>query len=255
MGQARILDGQTGRILADFVAFEEAFTSGVFVATGDVTGDGVPDFVLSPDEGGGPRVRVFDGRTFRNIADFFGIDDDKFRGGARATLGDLNGDGKADLIVSAGFGGGPRVAGFDGQSLMTGQPQRLFSDFYAYEDALRNGAYISAGDLDGDGKAELVTGGGPGGGPRVRVFAPSMLMNNQIESNENFFAGDVNNRGGVRTTVKDLDGDGRAEVVTGSGIGGGSRVTIYHRAPGSRDLSVLQEFDAYDNYTGGIFVG
>ena len=46
-------------------------------------------------------------------------------------------------------------------------PARLVDDFFAFEDTLRNGAYVGMGDLTGDGYAELVFGGGPGGGPLV----------------------------------------------------------------------------------------
>src|SRR5207247_5591894 len=95
----------------------EGFTGGVFVAAGDLTGDGIPDLVVTPDEGGGPRVLVFRGGDFATMASVFGIDDPAFRGGARAAVGDLNGDGRADLIVAAGFGGGPRVAAYDGRSV------------------------------------------------------------------------------------------------------------------------------------------
>ena len=41
-----------------------------------------PELVITPDEGGGPRVRVFNGKGFAQVADFFGIDDPNFRGGA-----------------------------------------------------------------------------------------------------------------------------------------------------------------------------
>ena len=85
------------------------FTGGVYVAAGDVTGDGVADLAVTPDEGGGPRVRVLSGRGFGPVADFSGIDDPNFRGGARAAVGDVSRDGVADLVVAAGFGGGPRV--------------------------------------------------------------------------------------------------------------------------------------------------
>ena len=125
--------------------FEAAFTGGVYVAAGDLTGDGVAELVITPDEGGGPRVRVFDGAGFGQVADFFGIDDPNFRGGARAAVGDVNGDGAGDLIVAAGFGGGPRVAGFDGRSLAVGRRTRLFADFFAFEQGLRNGVFVAAG--------------------------------------------------------------------------------------------------------------
>src|SRR5207302_10166194 len=130
-------------------------------AAGDVTGDGAPDLVITPDEGGGPRVRVFDGKRFAQVADFFGIDDPNFRGGARAAVGDVNGDGTGDLVVAAGFQGGPRVAGFSGKTLSSGSPRTLFNDFFAFEQALRNGVFVAVGDLDGDGKADVIAGGGP----------------------------------------------------------------------------------------------
>ena len=53
--------------------FEDAFTGGVFLATGDLTGDGTPDVVVTPDEGGGPRVLVLDGKTFALVANFYGM--------------------------------------------------------------------------------------------------------------------------------------------------------------------------------------
>ena len=42
-----------------------AFTGGVHLAVGDVTGYGVPDLVTAPGPGGGPHVKVFDGAALR----------------------------------------------------------------------------------------------------------------------------------------------------------------------------------------------
>ena len=109
------------------------------------------------------------------ILRYFAIDDPAFRGGARATLGDLNGDGKAELTVSAGFLGGPRITIWDGASVLAGHPVQLLN-FFAFEDTLRNGAFVSAGDVTGDGRADLIFGGGPGGAPRVRVFDGQALL-------------------------------------------------------------------------------
>jgi len=246
--RVRILDGVTQQELFAVDPFEPGFTGGVFVAAGDVTGDGVAELVITPDEGGGPRVRVFNGVGFGPVIDFFGIADPNFRGGARAAVGDLNGDGSGDLIVAAGFGGGPRVAGFDGRSLAGGSPASLFADFFAFELGLRNGVYVAAGDLDGDGFAEVVVGGGPGGGPRVSAFGgwPLVAAGRPVALAD-YFAGDTASRGGVRVAVKDLNGDGRADLVTGSG---GSRVTGY--AGGTTELF---GFDAYPGFGGGVFVG
>lgn len=225
---AALYDGKTLQKIRDVPAFEASFTGGVYVAAGDVTGDGVPDLVIAAGEGGGPRVRVSDGKTGELLADFFAIDDPNFRGGARPALGDMNGDNLADLIVSAGEGGGPRVAGFNGASLRADQtPQYLFEDFFVFEPELRNGAYLAVGDITGDGKADLAAGAGPGGGPRVYVLSGASLLNNQINPVANFFDGDVNARGGVTVAMRDVDGDGKPDLITGSGAGSLPRLNVY----------------------------
>jgi len=256
--QVTVLDGKTQAVLFAVDPFEAVFIGGVFVAAGDLTGDGVPELVISPDEGGGPRVRVFNGNGFGQLADFFGIEDTAFRGGARTSVGDITGDGLGDLLVSAGFGGGPRVAVFDGRSLSNGAfTSKPFGDFFAFEPALRNGVFPTIGDLDGDGFAELIAGAGPGGGPRVTAFSGRDLLANTQTVLANFFAGNVENRGGIRVTVKNLDGDNKADLVVGSGTAAGSRVTAYRGVQISSQGTppAVLDFDAVLGFTGGVFVG
>ncbi|OWK46556.1 Flagellar hook-length control protein FliK [Fimbriiglobus ruber] len=271
--EVEILDGKTGAVLATFQPFESTFTGGVFVAVGDVNGDGVPDVIVTPDQTGGPVVAVYDGakllqglangQTFGQPAQidrFLGIDDPNFRGGARAAVGDINGDGFGDVVVAAGFGGGPRIAGFDGKSVASGaaNPVKLFGDFFAYEPTLTNGAYVAVGDINGDGHADIITGGGPGGGPRVTVFDGASLLTNVVKTDADFFAGDVNNRGGVRVAIKNLDGTSQASLVVGDGTGAGSTVTGYTGKAITADPSSPTStfsLDAFPGFTGGVFVG
>ncbi|MGL6096493.1 MAG: FG-GAP-like repeat-containing protein [Fimbriiglobus sp.] len=221
-----VRDGSNGNTLLDVAPFEPTFTGGVNVAAGDLTGDGRPELVITPDEGGGPRVRVLD-RTGAAVADFFGLDDPNFRGGARAAVGDVTGDGRPDLAVAAGFGGGPRVAVFDGRTVETGPRTRLVPDFVAFEPALRNGVFPAVGDLDADGKAELIVGAGPGGGPRVTAFSGAALVGGTPTAVANWFAGPDTNRGGVRVAARDRDADGRPDVITGAGENGDGFVRVY----------------------------
>ncbi|QEL20259.1 FG-GAP-like repeat-containing protein [Limnoglobus roseus] len=261
----------------DFNAFEGNFTGGVFIAAGDIDGDGRDEFVVSPDVGGGPRASIYslnDDRTLTKKADFFGIDDPNFRGGARVALGDINGDGRADLVVGAGFLGGPRVALYNGATLFTpdanGVRQKLIGDFFAFPgpdaQTLRNGVFVTIGDLDGDGFGDVIFGGGPGGGPRVFALSGQTLTAKQLDAAyakpvANFFvANDANSRGGVRVTVKDIDGDDRADLVTASGDNLPSRVRVYRGStvPQANGVEppLLQEFDPFGvTLANGVFVG
>lgn len=255
----RVLDGSSGSVLFEFAPFESAFTGGVFVAAGDLTGDGVPDVVVTPDEGGGPRVLVFDGVSGAIAVDFFGIDDPSFRGGARTAIGDVNGDGIPDLLVAAGFGGGPRLAGYDGKNL-TGERSKLFADLYVFEQSLRNGVYVAAADLDGDGRADLVAGGGPGGGPRVFALSGADLvagLGSESKVMANFFGGDPNGRGGARIAAANLDGDDSMDLVVGAGKNSGSRVTGYLTQGKTWEVPPAEAFaiDAFESFSGGIYVG
>ena len=254
--QVRIFDGVSQAVLFSVAPFEASFTGGVYISAGDLNGDGNADLAITPDEGGGPRVDIYSGAAgFPKLTSFFGIDDTSFRGGARSTIADMTGDGVADLIVVAGFGGGPRVAGFDGKSLSGGTPQKIFGDFFAFEQALRNGIFVTAGDINGDGFADLIAGGGPGGGPRVLAFDGKSLLANQYVTLANFFGGDVNSRGGIRVAVKNLDGDTRADLVVGSGSGSGSRITGYLGASITASGTPPAVFDFDAGFGDGIFVG
>ena len=72
----------------------------------------------------------------------------------------------------------------------------------------------------------------------------------------NFFAGDPNNRGGIRVSAKNLDGDSYADVVTGAGAGGGSRITAYQgQKLTTGAMTEDYGFDAFPGFTGGVFVG
>ena len=246
----RVIDGQSGQELWRVNPFESSFLGGVFVAAGDINCDGRYDVVITPDEGGGPRVRVFDGKTTSQLADFFGIDDTNFRGGARPAVGDINGDGCADLVVAAGFGGGPRIAGFNGNSLKPGLlPQKIFHDFFAFEQELRNGTYVAVGDTNGDGFGDLIAGAGPGGGPRVSVFNGSELIHNVYHRVEDFFAGNPQSRDGVRVSAKQLTNDLSSEIVTSTRLGNSHWVNGYDFSPFRQTFQL--DFDSLL----GVFVG
>jgi hypothetical protein len=262
--RVRVLNGKDGSELFTLAPFDQ-FAGGVFVAAGDVNGDGTPDLVITPDQSGGPRVKVISGKglstaSFTTMADFIGIGDPNFRGGARAAVGDVNGDKAGELIVSAGFGGGPRVAVYDGNSVATGSqtPTKLIGDFFAFEESLRNGAYVAAGDVDNDGKADLIFGAGPGGGPRVSVVSGAGIAQGQQTVLGTFFAGDQNSRGGVRVAAQPVSALSVDDIITGTGAGATPAITIYtsaafRAAPNSPAVGVTTPL--FNDSTDGVYVG
>ena len=212
--QVKVYNTQDGSLRYDISPFG-AFSGGVTVASGDITGDGFADFVAGAGPGGGPQVSIYDGATGKLVRSFFAFSRD-FRGGVSVAVGDVNGDGLGDVIVGAGAGGGPRVTAFDG---VTG---KAFRDFFAYVPSFSGGIRVASGDVDGDGFSEIITGAGAGGGPHVQVFSGKSSA--VIRS---FFAYTPTFSAGIFVAAGDVDGDGRADVITGAGVGGGPHVQVF----------------------------
>ena len=205
--------------VSSFYAYDPAFTGGVNVAAGDVTGDGVADVITGAGAGGGPYVRIFSlaGGAPTEVANFFAYDP-AFPGGVSVAAGDVTGDGVAEIITGAGPGGGPHVRAFS----LAGNVVTEVASFFAYDPAFLGGVHVAAADLTGDGVAEIITGAGPGGGPHVRALS----FTRGLTELGGFFAYDPAFVGGVVVASQDVTGDGVAEIITGAGPGGGPHVRV-----------------------------
>jgi hypothetical protein len=204
-----ILDSRTGTVMQTFFAFAPAFTGGICIAVHDVNNDGILDIIASAGTGGGPEVRIFNGNGLTILKSFFAYDIE-FRGGVNIAIYDFNKDGILDLVTGAGPGGAPHVKIFDGVTY------ELISQWYAYPLSFSGGVFVTAGDLDNDGNAEVVTGAGFGGAPVVAVWDP--FSYNLISQ---FYAYAEDFTGGVRVGIRDGNFDGELELITGAGPGGG----------------------------------
>lgn len=236
----RVFSGVDGGILQEFFAYEPNFRGGVFVAAGDVNGDGRADIITGTEVGGGPRVTVFNAANGAVLHNFFAFDVDQ-RGGVRVAAADFDGDGQADLLTTTGNGVPTRVRVFRGTDLA------LLTDYAPYEESFTGGVSIAAGDFNGDGSADVIVGAEAGGGPRVQIF--NGLTTDTLA---NFYAYEDTFTGGVRVASTDIDSDGRDDLATVPGPGGSSRVRILR----SLDLGVLDEYTAFDpDFVGGAYVG
>src|SRR5262249_45754139 len=92
----QVFSGRDGSVIRSFLAYAPGMTAGLYVACGDVDGDGVPDIITGVGAGGGPHVQVFSGRTEEVLASFFAYDPGATMG-MRVAAADLDGDGTAEI--------------------------------------------------------------------------------------------------------------------------------------------------------------
>jgi hypothetical protein len=117
---------------------------------------------VGADTGAAPEVKVYNASTGALKLDFFAYDP-SFQGGVRVAVADINGDGTLDIVTGAGPGAAPEVRVFDGRTAS------LLYDFFAYTPAFSGGIFVAAGDINGDGAADIITGADAGGAPEVRA--------------------------------------------------------------------------------------
>ncbi len=143
---------------------------------------------------------------------------------------DVNGDGYADIVVGAGGSGAVYLylGGADGPST---PPVRL-----AHVGSF-GGSVASAGDVNGDGFADLIVGADqPAGGAYLYLggeggLLPTAVMVSKPAGPDGYFGGPVASAG-------DVNGDGFADVIVGAYIAGpGNEGAAYVYLGGAAGLS------------------
>ena len=223
-GEVKVFS-QRGRLVNTIQPYDAGFTGGVRVATGDISGDGIPDIITAAGPGGGPHLKVFDAKTGVTFGGFFSADP-TFSGGLNITTGDVNGDGRADIIVGTDTGGGPRVTVFS-YNLATGAFDNI-ADFFAYSLDFNKGVRVAAADLDGDGKADIFTAPGTGGGPHVKVFSGAdLIAGSYLSPIRNFFAGDPSDSRGLFISAGHVSSKTATDIIVSTGSSNSPTVRVY----------------------------
>ncbi|WP_200372811.1 fibronectin type III domain-containing protein [Thiocystis violacea] len=233
------------------------------IATGDIDGDGRDEVVIgyigatdtSPSRGGLFRVLDddFTPLTWGVVSwpDYAAATGDTY-----PALGDLDGDGRAEILVGLGTGGAGLVEVFaysNGALAPRGWTEVDWPEYNAASGA----TYPALGNLDGEGADELVIGlhavdspaGIPGGTFLIKTgidisppaegsteagtiqLSPGLQGRLLAEQGLTFeglswieYAHDV---GETRPALGDLDGDGTDELVMGFGVGGNGYLEVF----------------------------
>ncbi len=205
------------------------------LAVGDLDGDGLPDFVTSSSKMGWKKI------VYRHDASggWTGEAPDPIRDRAylrSVTLADFDGDGRLDVGVA--FLSSERDTWRSGIDVLLNRGAGRWERHHVFHTDDRDGiSALGAGDVDGDGKADLVSATGKRG---VDVFLGrgdgsfSRLVTRQpvLEEAKGCRASDVE--------LADLDGDGREEIAVGfAGEGQGwSGIVSVPGCPGTGSLRV-----------------
>ncbi len=142
-------------------------------------------------------------------------------GEARVALGDIDGDGKDEIIIGLGPDRDPSIPGGSFQILDHDYSHLAWGRITWSEYNETNGeGYPACGDIDGDGKDEIFIGLGNGGLGQVEIFAfqgGSVVHQGWLKvdwAEYNQILGQTRPAGG------DIDGDGKDEIIIGLGSDG-----------------------------------
>ena len=127
-----------------------------------VTATGKIGYLTFNSHNGPAEKQLYDAiTTFKNAAVNDLVIDMRYNGGLYVSSGDVDGDGKADVITGAG--------GSANVSVFSGATGAQLESYFAYDPAFTGGARVAAVDRNHDGKADIISVAGPGGGPDVRT--------------------------------------------------------------------------------------
>ncbi len=199
-GLLRIYSGLDASVMGEGYPFGPSSTGGLFVAVGDVSGDGNNDLIAS--EGTGARLRAYSmvgGAALLGELMPYGP---AFAGGVRIAAGDVSGDGIDDIITAPAFGAGTLKI-YSGAGSLAGE-------LFPFGPSFTGGMFVAAGDVNGDGRADIVASTSTGTG-HIKVFSglDGSLLHDIGPGLPS----------GISVATGDLDADGLADIVVGVGPG------------------------------------
>ena len=177
------------------------------VALGDVTGDGRPDIVTTDFNAG--SVLVLPGQAGGSFGAFSSYPGRANGGPQGVALGDLNGDGRLDIVVTNTFASNVGV--------LLGQAGGGFAAMSFYSTGTSTTAASSAPrgivlrDVSGDGRLDILTANGAAASVSVLLG----LAGGGLAPVASYSTGSSTNP--YALALGDVNGDGRADIVTANG--------------------------------------
>ena len=164
------VSGSQLKLVTSFMAFGTGMVGGVRLAMGDLTGNGIDNLVIGAGPGVKPWVEIYNGAALAKgqavlMSPAFLAFPATSTVGVNVAVGDLTGDGYADLIVSQDAGGSSLVEVWSGATIAA-NPTTTVSSLTPYVEFEANGTLttgIRTTVRNVNGVAELITA--PASGP------------------------------------------------------------------------------------------
>ncbi len=207
--KVRVIDPVTKKTIKEFMPFSAKDSHGVHVAAGDINGDSQADVVVGTGIGTDPLVKVFS-ITGVELAKFTPYPTEK-KTGVSVAVGDVNGDGIDEIItVPAKSSAQVRVWSF----ITTTKKFKQLSQLFAYDRVSRQGFTVAAGDLNLDGRAEIVVA------PRANGRSIAVLRldsSNGLKVIKRIAPFPILFTSGLTITTGDVFGNGRSSIIVANG--------------------------------------
>lgn len=191
----RFLRANGARVRNGFFVFDSSYQGGDMIMRKDVNSDGEYDVIIIS----GNKLSVIrsDGQPYFSVFPYTA----NYTGDIRLAVGDLEGDGQAEIIVAPSNGFREPIKFFN----LAGD--RLGGDWFPFGTKYAGGYSIATGSLDADRPYRIVVGSGNEQEPTVAIFT------NKLKKESSFFAFEKKFRGGLRLAFGDVNKDGTSEIV------------------------------------------
>lgn len=242
-GHLRVFD-LTGKPLSwNVFPFEKAYTGGGKVAVGDTDGDGIKEIIVVPAGARVPEVFVFKYGQSTPIKKFTAFQS-TFRGGLNVASGDVDYDGKDEVIVATASQGG-NVAVYGGDGKFWGLSIFPFGSDYKGGLSVAYGAFRES-LLAQASQPGLAVGALSGANGRVKVI--SAEKNFKVWGDFYPFGRDF--KSGTNVAAADVNKDTISEVITAVASNGAPQVVAYSSTGKIQNAVNFFPFDKSE--TGGV---
>ncbi|MGH9309642.1 MAG: FG-GAP-like repeat-containing protein, partial [Vicinamibacterales bacterium] len=195
---------------------------GVRVATGDVDGDGADEVVMGLGPGSNGYAAVLDDAAHSHaLLAWIRVDWPTYtstNGEVFPAVGDLDGDGRAEIVLGLGNGGKGWYQIFDDWTQRFRHLAWRQVPWSAYN-AGPGPTHPAVGDLDGDNVAEIVVGLGSGSNGWLQIANSGLSGYSHRGWRRIDWPAYAAANGATFPAIGDVDGDGRGEIVAGLGTG------------------------------------